>query len=276
LTLYKKQYTKGNTISQYFFWHYAESFYTKNKHNKDHMLTRNMANQLLTPRKNKLQLNLPDFNLIANQVADVLREAIISGKFRLGGKLIEEELSSMLHVSRTPIRQALHILKLEGLVDLVPRRGAFVSELNANDAEERYQIMGMIESFAVEQMILSGNINLSSLENAISYMAEQIEKRNLKGIIQANFDFHRTIVEMAENKILVTLYHAARNPTRIFQSIGLFSHEDWVESLEDHTKIVEAIRSRDKDSATQLCRGHNSKRCQRIISHLSKTSPKGS
>lgn len=226
-------------------------------------------------KKTKLRLNLPDPNLIANQVADVLREEIVSGKLPLGRKLIEEELSSMMNVSRTPIRQALHILKLEGLVDLVPRRGAFVSELNGKDAEERYQIMGMIESFAVEQIILHENTVLSIFENTISYMAEQIEKKNLRGIIQANFDFHRTMVEMTENKILVTLYHAARNPTRIFQSIGLFSNEDWKESLEDHRKIVEAIRSSDKDSAIQLCREHNLKRCQRVISHLLTRRPNG-
>jgi DNA-binding GntR family transcriptional regulator len=168
----------------------------------------------------------------------------------------------------------LHILKLEGLIDLVPRRGAFVSQLTPKDALARYQIMGMIESFAVEQLISRENIALSSLENTISYMAGQIEKRNLKGIIQANFDFHRTLVEMAENEMLVTLYHVARNPTRIFQSIGLFSHEDWIESLEDHRKIVDAIRSRDKDSAIRLCRGHNLKRCQRVISHLFQTPTK--
>jgi DNA-binding GntR family transcriptional regulator len=227
-------------------------------------------------KKKELRLNLPDPNLIANKVADVLREEIVSGKLPLGKKLTEEDLCSMLNVSRTPIRQALHILKLEGLVELVPRRGAFVSELSEKDAEERYQIMGLIESFAAEQIILRENIDLSIFENSIFYMAEQIEKKNLRGLIQANFDFHRTMVEMAENKILVTLYHAARNPTRIFQSIGLYSHEDWKESLEDHKKILEAIRIRDKDSAIQLCREHNFKRCRMVISHLSQASTKGS
>lgn len=231
-----------------------------------------MEEQLSTPDKLELRLNLPDQNLITNRVADLLFEAIISGRFQLGQKLIEEELSSMLNVSRTPIRQALHILKIEGLVDLIPRRGAFVSQLTQKDAEELYGSLGMVESYAAEQLVSRRKTDLSPLEGTLSNMSAQIEKTNLKGVIQANLEFHHTLVKMGKNERLVTFYQRSRNPTRIFQSIGLFSHQDWMESLQDHRQIVAAIRGSDKEAAVQLCRRHNLKRCQRVISHLSQIS----
>lgn len=225
-------------------------------------------------KKLNLRLDIPDQKLLVNRIADLLREEIVSGKLPLGEKLVEEELSSALKVSRTPIRQAFHILELEGLVNLIPRKGAFVSQLTQKDAEELYEILGMIESFTAEQLIANGKTNLSPLKEVLSYMAGQVEKGNLKGIIQANFDFHRTLVEMGGNERLVTFYQTIRNPTRVYQSRGLASKIDWTESLQDHRQIVTAIHRRDTEEAARLCKEHNLKRCRRVISHLFQTPTK--
>lgn len=226
-----------------------------------------MANE---PSINRLNLNLdiPDPKLLENQIAELLRDGIVSGKLPLGGKLNEEELSSILKVSRTPIRQALHILELEGLIELIPRRGAFVCQMSQKDAEELYQILGMIEGFAVRQLIANKKMDLYSLEKIISRMAEHIKKVNLKDIIKANFDFHSTIVEMLGNRRLLTTYKTAQNATRLFQSMGLSSKKDWTMSLQDHRQILTAIRRGDAETASQLCLGHNMNRCSQTISRL--------
>jgi DNA-binding GntR family transcriptional regulator len=225
-------------------------------------------------KKPILKLKIPDPKLLANRIADLVRTEIISGKFPLGRKLIEEELSSMLEVSRTPIRQAFHILQLEGLIELIPRRGAFVCQLTPKDAEELYQSLGMIESFVAEQLITDGQRDFSPLGKAVSFMAKQMEKGNLKGIIQGNFSFHQTLVKMAGNQRIMNLYQTVRNPTRVFQSMGLSSPRDWKESIEDHRRITAAISRGDTRAAVHLCRAHNLKGCRRVISHLSQLSQK--
>jgi DNA-binding GntR family transcriptional regulator len=221
-----------------------------------------------------LKLDIPDPKLLENRIADLLRNGIVTGKIPLGGKLNEEELSSTLNVSRTPIRQALHILEIEGLVELIPRRGAFVSRITQKDAEELYQILGMIEGFAAVQLIVNEKTNLSSLDEINSYMAIQIEKANLKLVIQANLDFHYTLVKMVENQRLVTIYQNARNPTRVFQSMGLSSKTDWAHSLLDHRQIVTAICQCDAEAASRLCLEHNMNKCRQVISSLFQTSIK--
>lgn len=215
-----------------------------------------------------LRLDIPDPKLLVNRISDLLREGIVSGEFPPGEKLIEEELSSILGVSRTPIRQALHILELEGLVELVPRRGAFVAQLGQTDAEELYEILGMIESFAVRQLVANEETELTPLEEILSYTAEQIGKGNLQRIIQANLNFHYKLVETGGNQRLVMIYKTAQNATRLYQSIGLSSQRDWTESLADHRQIVAAIRRSDTETACQLCMEHNRRRCDKTISRL--------
>ncbi len=224
-------------------------------------------------RIRKMRLNIPDPKLLPNQIADLLREEIVLGKIPLGQKLTEEDLTSSLGVSRTPIRQAFRILELEGLVELIPRRGVFVTELTQKDAEELYEILGMVESFATEQVIANERTALSPLEETISKMTSYVEKGNLRAIIQANFDFHYTLVEMAGNNRLVGFYQTVRNRTRVYQSMGLALQTDWMESLQDHRQILEAIRRRDTGDAVRLCREHNLKRCRRVTSLLLESSP---
>lgn len=86
----------------------------------------------------------------------------------------------------------------------------FVSHINQRDAEELYQILGMIEGFAAGQRIANEKTNPSSLEEINSYMAVQIEKGNLKGVLQTNLHFHYTLVKMAGNRRLVKVYQNAQ------------------------------------------------------------------
>jgi DNA-binding GntR family transcriptional regulator len=215
-----------------------------------------------------LKLNLPAPQIIVNQVANLLREGIAGGRFPMGEKLKEEELSSTLGVSRTPLRQALQILSLEGLIELIPRKGAFVSRLDQKDAEELYQILGMFESFAAKQGILGGKYDVTRFTEILSNMEKQIDERNLKGIMESNSDFHHAIVEQAGNKRLMATFNTVWNPTRICQSFGLVSPEDWVESLREHKRIVYAIQQLDVEGTVRLCEEHNLNRCKRVVSHF--------
>ena len=93
-------------------------------------------------------------------------------------------------------------------------------------------------------------------------MERQIEERNLKAIMEANSGFHHTIVELAGNKRLITTYNTIWNPTRIYQTLGLVSHEDWLESLSEHKGIVNAIRQGDGEGVVRECEEHNRNRCE--------------
>jgi DNA-binding GntR family transcriptional regulator len=183
----------------------------------------------------------------------------------MGEKLKEEELSSKLGVSRTPLRQALNILSLEGLVELIPRRGAFVARLDQKDAEELYQILGIIESFAARQWILRRNCDATYLKEILSNMEKQIGEKNLRGIMESNSDFHHVIVEQAGNKRLMAIYNTVWNPTRICQSFGLVSPEDWIDSLGEHKNIFYGIQQLDVEGTARAIEEHNLNRCRRVV-----------
>jgi DNA-binding GntR family transcriptional regulator len=222
--------------------------------------------------KKRLELHLGPHGhkLLADEIADTLREAIVSGQFQPGEKLKEDEIASVLEVSRTPIRQALKTLEFEGLVDVFPRRGAFVSRLTKRDAEELYQMLGMIEGFACTLLVVQSEGDLRTLDQVIIRAEKSIQDQNLGEVIKANLEFHQTIVEMAKNSRLFSTYMTVRRPTRILQSIGLSSSSDWKVSLQDHKRIVAAIRTGEAAEASQLCLEHNIKSCKRVLSRFSK------
>ncbi len=178
----------------------------------------------------------------------------------------------MLEVSRTPIRQALKILEFEGLVNLFPRRGAYVPKLSQRDAKELYAMLGMMEGFACSQLVPLDQADLTLLEQIIIRAEKHIQNENLREVTRANLEFHETIVKMANNKRLFSMYMIVRKPTRIFQSIGLSSSDDWKTSLQDHKQILVAIREGQTLTASQLSLEHNIKSCNRVVSRFFKLS----
>jgi len=93
---------------------------------------------------NELSIKISEPTSLVDQIAEGLREAILSGILTPGEKLKENEISVKLGVSRSPTRDALHILNMEGLVDLIPRRGAYVHKITIEDVKDAYQIREMI------------------------------------------------------------------------------------------------------------------------------------
>src|SRR5690606_12292208 len=96
------------------------------------------------------QINLDNYKPLRELVFEVLREAIITGKLRPGERLMEVQLAEELGVSRTPVREAIRKLELEGLVLMIPRRGAYVAEISMKDIADVFEIRAALEGLAAQ------------------------------------------------------------------------------------------------------------------------------
>jgi DNA-binding GntR family transcriptional regulator len=216
-----------------------------------------------------LKIEIPDSRLLTSKVADKIREFIILGKFKPGERLVESKLAESLGISRQPIREAFRILELEHLITLIPRKGAYISEISLQETKEIYEIRAMIEGFAAQLAISHiTQKDLSRLELIVDLMEKSIREDNLEKVIQYNLSFHQKIVSLSKNGNLAKVYRSMLLPVIRYQKMGLSLHSSWVVSLEEHRRILEALNSRDIKRAEEMCRNHVLKAEKRLIDCL--------
>ena len=217
----------------------------------------------------KIKTDLSAAKLMSEEIADILRENIISGNLNPGEKVNEYQVAKLLNISRPPIREAFRLLAAEGLITLVPRKGAFVSELSIREVKEIYEMKSMMESFAVRLAIpVIGEKEVSGLDSILKLMEEMIKKNNFKKIQSLNIEFHRKIIEMSKNKKLIYFYESIIMPIRKYQRLGLSAPSSWKTSFKEHGDVVEAIRSRNIKLAEKLTREHTMRATLRVIGRL--------
>lgn len=185
---------------------------------------------------------------LGTAVTNSLREAIISGHFPAGSRLVETDLAKQLGVSRGPIRDALAELQRSGLVELRSRKGSFVRSLTADDVDEVYTLRTALESLAVRRAVDAPEHHprlLTLLEDVVSAH----EQRNQSAIGQADLALHRAIVESAGHSRLLTAWDQLADQTRLMMT-NLSALDPEIQGPSGHHRtIVDRIADRDGDGA---------------------------
>ncbi len=219
---------------------------------------------MITPRKFK--------ETRAEAAYSQLKTAILGNEMPAGSQAMEPELALQYGVSRATIREALIRLEAEGLIEIVPRRGARVLPIVADDMREIYQLLILLESDAAYELAARGlterDIELLTLTN--DSMAEALDKEDLAAWAVADDAFHRGILDIQGNKRLGTIVssltnqaHRARLVTRKFRPLP-------TKSIEEHAGILDAIRDSDADAARNLFKAHRMRSANEILEILEK------
>jgi len=197
---------------------------------------------------------------LIDQIASGLRDSITSGRLKPGEQLKEMEIADLLRVSRSPVREAIRILNLEGLVDLFPRRGARVHLITLEDVKDIYQIREMIEGFVCS--LSAENMqeeDIAELEKHWGLMEVHSKNGNLDNYLEASTNFHNKLIASCHNKKLETIYQGLLNWFKLFRS---FIHTADIQktrassSLLEHRAIIDALKDRNKDLSEKLSREH--------------------
>lgn len=183
---------------------------------------------------------------LTDQVESRLRTWLIEGRIPPGAKLNERVLCEQLHVSRTPLREAIKLLALEGLVDLLPNRGAVAVKLTEADIVHTFEVLAGLEAMSGElaaQRITEAA--LSELRAKHLEMLAAFERRDLSNYYRLNAAIHAGINEAAANPVLSDTY--ARINARV-QSMRFRTNQDetkWRLAVQEHTLMMQALTERD-------------------------------
>ena len=218
------------------------------------MATNNQTGRKLVPIK------LDGYKPLRDVVFENLRDAIITQVLKPGERLMEIQLADEMGVSRTPVREAIRKLELEGLVVMVPRKGAYVAGVSMKDIHEVYEVRSALEMLAVTlaaERITDEELN--ALEQQVLRESEEEAKKDgsdLDNIIYIDSSFHDIIYQAARNQRLVQFVNILQEQLQRFRAASLARPGRSKTALEEHKQIVEALSERNGELASKLAQEH--------------------
>src|ERR1700732_3425011 len=206
-----------------------------------------------------------------DEILTRLRDHIVEGNIADGGRIPERQLCEMLDISRTPLREALKVLAAEGLIELLPNRGARVRQLSERDLGELFDVMGGLEA-------LAGRLACETITDAEIAEIERLHyemygfylHRDMHGYFRANQSIHQNIVEASRNAALLATYANFAGRIRRVRYSANFARkrERWGEAMREHEMILEALRRRAGSELSDILFHHLRNKRTAAIEHL--------
>jgi len=191
------------------------------------------------------------------ETVDRLRDLIVQGRLAPGERLNERVLCEQLGISRTPLREAIKLLATEGLVDLLPNRGAVVSRIDPARLAETLHVMGALEGLAGELACRHASAERIARIRALHQkMLTRYKRGDLEGYFQYNQAIHLEIVEASGNAILANAYRQLNANVRRARYMANLSSERWSEAVREHEAILAALEARDVQTLKRLLQDH--------------------
>lgn len=196
---------------------------------------------------------------LGGKVFQTIRENILKGRYRDGEELREATIGRELGVSRTPVREALRQLELEGLVSIVPNKGAYVTGITHKDVMDIYQIRSLLEGLCAR--LATENITrqqLEELEESVLLSEFHVKKEQgyEEQITALDGRFHTILYEASNSRILSHLLIDFHKYVQRARKTSIVSEERARKSIREHRQILKAIRDRDANLAEQLANEH--------------------
>lgn len=208
-------------------------------------------------KKRLLPVTLENYMPLREVVFDALREAIISGHLKPGERMMEVQLAEEMGVSRTPVREAIRKLELEGFVVMIPRKGAYVAGISLKDIADVFEIRASLESLAAG--LAAERITeeeLEKLERALVAVSNSAEDTTLAALVEGDTGFHDIIYQASRNTRLVQIINNLQEQLQRFRTASLGMPGRMKIAIEEHKKIVEAIAERNILLAQSLALEH--------------------
>src|SRR6201987_927112 len=205
-----------------------------------------------------------------------LRDHIVEGNIPDGGRVPERQLCEMLGISRTPLREALKVLAAEGLVELLPNRGARVRQLSERDLAELFDVMGGLEGLAGR--LACENITdeeIAEIERLHYEMYGFYLHRDMHNYFHVNQLIHQKIVEASRNATLIAAYANFAGRIRRVRYSANFARkrERWGEARGEHAPILEALRRRAGSELAYILFAHLRNKRSAAVEHLKQAEP---
>ena len=215
------------------------------------------------------QIQMNEFLPLRDVVFNTLRQAILTGELKPGERLMEIHLANKLGVSRTPIREAIRKLELEGLVTMIPRRGAEVAQITEKSMSDVLEVRRAVDALCVELACERiSEEELEALKAACDNFEEAVNSGDVKKIAQADVALHDIIVRATGNQRLVQLVNTLSEQMYRYRFEYIKDVSQHRSLVEEHRVIYENILKKDKETASEAAKLHIDNQEKTIIKQI--------
>lgn len=204
-----------------------------------------------------------------DEVAGRLRTMIVEGELPAGGRIPERSLCERFGISRTPLREALKVLATEGLIELLPNRGAVVSRLSAEGLREAFEVMGALEALGGELACSKiSEADLKAIRRRHERMLEHYRKGRLNEYFTENQAIHEALLTAADNRVLAALSERLRGQIARARFAANLSPTRWRQAVEEHEEMMQALDTRDGEELGRILKRHLHNKCETVLEVL--------
>lgn len=188
------------------------------------------------------------------KVYEKLKSLIINGELKKGEKIIETEYAKKFEVSRTPIREALRMLELEGLVDSYEKGGVRVAEIDEEDIREIYKIRFNLENMVLEEIFTKKKIDLKNIKKNLRETRKKLFKSNynVDEIIELFSEFNKEFYKLSELKYVIKLITNINEYIKRFRRLCLIDEKRVIEAYNQHKDLIKYIEDREYEKAKAI------------------------
>lgn len=219
--------------------------------------------------QNNFQLQMNEFLPLRDVVFDTLRKAILTGELKPGERLMEIHLANKLGVSRTPIREALRKLELEGLVTMIPRRGAEVAQITEKSMNDVLEVRRALDVLCIELACERiSQEEMEELKQACERFEEAVKTKDIKIIATADVDFHDIIIKATGNQRLIQLIHNLSEQMYRYRFEYIKDGSQHERLIVEHRDIYDNIVAKNKISSAKAAEIHIDNQEKAIIQQI--------
>lgn len=199
---------------------------------------------------------------LRRQVEEAVRQAITSGKYRPGERLVERELCEALEVSRTSLREALRKLEAEKLVEIVPHKGPMVAVITVEEARELYELRGLLEGFAAREFALHAPDGaIARFRKTTQRLRRAAEDGDTDKVLTAKGQLYDIMLTNCRNGLLSEVLHSLFSRINLLRATSLMHPDRLPHSLAEIDELTDALEARQADRAQELATRHVTNAC---------------
>jgi len=218
------------------------------------------------------KIKIEEPKLLSEDIAESIKQAIIKGKFKPGEKISEGELAESMGTSRTPLREAFRKLENEGFIEIIPRKGAVVTEIYPDEAYDLYHIKSVLEGLAAK-LALSRitEKEIDKLEKINEDLKNLIDKNDIDMFYKTHQQFHEVFVKTCGNNRLIQMVRNLNDHFKRYGIVSLALPGQFENATRQHAEIVEAFRLGNEKQVEAKVKENVLTGGKVLVEHLSKT-----
>lgn len=199
--------------------------------------------------------NYPLDNALSRKIAEKIMEQILKAELKPGDKIVESVYAEMFNTSRSPVREAIYLLATEGLIERIPRKGAFIKGYTLTEVQDLLDVRNNLELLAAKR-IFEPHKKKELLDEMKNIIKKMDKSTNQFDYTHLNYAFHLTLIKFSESKVLEGVYSKICFPLLRIQGIHFSINETIDKSKGEHRKIYELLKENEMDELISLLRKH--------------------